>query len=614
MAIALLIDTLLPRLLAASIQGTLLVTLVWALCRALPRLSANARCWLWWLVALQLVVGLVWSNPLALPLLPAFEQLAMPVPPVEPMQAGAAGLAAFASGDPVQFAPEASTPWSWPLLVASIWLLGLVAMIARSLTGLRASRRLIRAAEPCGDRALLQALALAADAHGLRDAPDVRVSVAITSPQLIGPWRPVLLLPRGYGEALRPDELDMTLTHELVHLQRRDLWLGLLPALAQHLFWFHPLAHLAAREYGLAREGACDAAVLAGHEHGAREYAQLLLRLGIAPRPDAGLASASPDYTFLKRRLTMLKTTRPLSSAIALSTTLLVAAVGVLPYRITNAATPPPPPPPAAAAPAPPAPPMPRAPALPPLPATPPAPSAPAPIDLPPTPALPAEPTAPPAPPAGVVNSSRGHVHTIRTRHDGDGEGALRGTFTLGKPGAESYVLIDPEHSVAVGSTDELAEARAAQRGNESLLWLRRGDARYVVRDADTIGRFREAFADVARLGERQGALGAEQGALGAEQGELGARQGEIGGRVADLALQAVRNGDDASRRTALAALEAESRALGAKLGTMSGQQVALAEQQSALARQQADAQARANRQARSLLDEAVSSGRAQRL
>lgn len=47
MVTALLIDTLLPRLLAASIQGTLLVTLVWALCRALPRLSANARCWLW---------------------------------------------------------------------------------------------------------------------------------------------------------------------------------------------------------------------------------------------------------------------------------------------------------------------------------------------------------------------------------------------------------------------------------------------------------------------------------------------------------------------------------------------------------------------------------------
>lgn len=606
MAIALLIDTLLPRLLAASIQGTLLVTLVWALCRALPRLSANARCWLWWLVALQLVVGLLWSNPVSLPLLPAFEQLAMPAPILDATHVGPAELAAFASPEPVQSLPAQPTPWSWPLLVASIWLLGLAAMIARSLSGLRASRRLIRAAVACSDRALLQALALAADAHGLRAAPDVRVSDAITSPQLIGPWHPVLLLPRGYGEALQADELDMALTHELVHLQRRDLWLGLLPALAQHLFWFHPLAHLAAREYGLAREGACDAAVLAGHEHGAREYAQLLLRLGIAPRPEAGLASASPDYTFLKRRLTMLKTTRPLSGAIALSTTLLVAAVGVLPYRITNAATPPAPPA-AAAAPAPPAPPMLRAPALPPLPATPPAPSAPAPTDLPPPPALPAEPAAPPAPPAGDVNGARGHVHTIRTRHDGDGTGALRGTFTLGKPGTESYVLIDPRHSVAVGSTDELAEARAAQRGNESLLWLRRGDARYVVRDADTIERFREAFADVARLGERQGTLGAEQG-------ELGARQGEIGGRISDLALQAVRNGDDASRRTALAALEAESRALGAQLGTMSSQQAALAEQQSALARQQAGAQARANRQARSLLDEAISSGRAQRL
>lgn len=595
MAIALLIDTLLPRLLAASIQGTLLVALVWALCRALPRLSATARCWLWWLVALQLVVGLMWSNPVSLPLLPALEQLAPTASGTGMQQMAATDLAALTSVDPVQVMAPAPTVWSWPLLAASIWLLGLAAMVGRSLLGLRASRRLVGAAAPCSDRALLQALALAADAHGLRRAPDVRVSDAISSPQLIGPWRPVLLLPRGYGDTLQADELDMALTHELVHLQRRDLWLGLLPALAQHLFWFHPLAHLAAREYGLAREGACDAAVLAGHEHGAREYAQLLLRLGIAPRPDAGLASASPDYTFLKRRLTMLKTTRPLSRAIALSTTLLVAGVGVLPYRITNAATPP----------APPAPLAPPAATTPPAPPAPPAPDA---SVQPPVPALPA------APPAVDAASPRGHVHTIRTRHDGNGEGALRGTFTLGKPGAESYVLIDPTHSVAVGSTDELAEARAAQRGNESLLWLRRGDARYVVRDADTITRFRDAFDDVVQLGEQQGVLGERQGHVGAEQGGLGARQGEIGGRVAELALQAVRDGDAASRSAALAALQAESRTLGAQMGTLASRQAALAEQQGALARRQVDAQARANRQARALLDEAISSGRAQRL
>lgn len=369
-----------------------------------------------------------------------------------------------------------------------------------------------------------------------------------------------------------------------MHLQRRDLWLGLLPALAQHLFWFHPLAHLAAREYGLAREGACDAAVLAGHGHGAREYAQLLLRLGIAPRPDAGLASASPDYTFLKRRLTMLKTTRSASSAVALSTTLLVAAVGVLPYRITNAATPPAPP----AAATPPAPPTPDAalrPAVPALPGAPPA------------------PTPPLTPPAPGSSDTRGHIPMISAR------AITRGPALED----ESYVLLDDEHTIARGSNGEFAEA-AIQGGNGPVLWLRQGNARYVVRDTDLITRFRDAFDDVVQLGEQQATLGARQGSVGAEQGGLGARQGEIGARIAELAMQSVRGGDDATRSTALSALQAESRKLGTQMGTLATQQAALAEQQGTLARKQTDAQARADRQARALVDEAISGGHARRL
>ncbi|HYM85911.1 MAG TPA: M56 family metallopeptidase, partial [Pseudoxanthomonas sp.] len=71
MALEYVSELLLPRLFAASVQSTLFVAVVWVLCRWLPRLSASARAGLWWLVALQLVVGVLWSSPLALPLLPA---------------------------------------------------------------------------------------------------------------------------------------------------------------------------------------------------------------------------------------------------------------------------------------------------------------------------------------------------------------------------------------------------------------------------------------------------------------------------------------------------------------------------------------------------------------
>ena len=60
------VSELIARLAAASLQSLLLVALVAAACRWLPRLSAAARCRLWWLAALQLLIGLCWPTPLAL--------------------------------------------------------------------------------------------------------------------------------------------------------------------------------------------------------------------------------------------------------------------------------------------------------------------------------------------------------------------------------------------------------------------------------------------------------------------------------------------------------------------------------------------------------------------
>ena len=50
MALELITEIILPRLLAASVQSLLVVLAVLLLCRLLPRLSACARAGLWWLV------------------------------------------------------------------------------------------------------------------------------------------------------------------------------------------------------------------------------------------------------------------------------------------------------------------------------------------------------------------------------------------------------------------------------------------------------------------------------------------------------------------------------------------------------------------------------------
>jgi beta-lactamase regulating signal transducer with metallopeptidase domain len=631
MALELVSEILLPRLLAATVQSTLFVAVVWALCRALPRLSAAARAGLWWLVALQLVVGVVWSSPLALPLLPAEVVEHVQLEPVRAAPVNVTALS-FPASDAFASTPAAlaqpALQWSWSTALAVLWLLGLAFMIARTLRGYLATRRLLDESRPCKDAVLLGALRLAAEAHGLREPPRLRLSASIDSPQLIGPWHPVLLLPATPSHSMHADELDMALTHELVHLQRNDLWWGLLPAAAQHLFFFHPLAHLAAHEYALAREAACDAAVIAGNRHCAHDYGRLLVRLGVAPRPSAGLASASPTFRILKRRLLMLQNTATTPRVVALLLTVAVAALGVVPYRIVAAPhagtaapvaqattpkagepaelaplaetaelaewgtplattapvaavslgsaayemAPPPPPPPAPAAPEP----------TPPVPAVP-MPAPPAPAAAPTPSAVPA----PPAPPAPVMGMT------------------TRGVLTLASNNDQAYVLLQGNASLMNASMGDMAEARRQQRNGEELLWFRKGRASYVVRDPAVLARMRSAFEETIALADAQGRLGDRQGELGDQQGKLGERQGEIGMRQAELAVSR----ENSEHQAALAA---QQRGMAEQAQFLAERQAVMAREQAKLAEKQAAASARTQREVKKLIDEALAKGFAQ--
>ncbi|NIK02344.1 M56 family metallopeptidase [Xanthomonas cannabis] len=331
-----LIEAVLWKLGATSVQTAVLVLVVWALCRGVRRLPAATQTWLWWLVGVQAVVGLVWSNPVQLPVLPAHGVTTVlgSSGSLAPMATAAAAASTAAHAGATAQAMQVGTWSPFAVAVLALWAAGVLVLAAGTARAYLRSRALVRAAQPCTDRALVQALQMASEAHGLSHPPALRLSSQIDSPQLIGPWRPVLLLPAARLPHMADDDLDMALTHELIHLRRRDLWWGLLPALAQHLFFFHPLVHLAAREYAIAREAACDAAVVAGHRHCRHDYGRLLLQLGVAARPRGGVGSASPSFLSLKRRLSMLQDTRAFPRLAAAMILAAVAVCGVLPLRL----------------------------------------------------------------------------------------------------------------------------------------------------------------------------------------------------------------------------------------------------------------------------------------
>ena len=601
-----MMSELLMRLGWTSVQSAVLVALVWGVCRLLPQLPAATRCRLWWLVAAQAVLGLVWSSPLELAVLPAPATMTAP----------AMALPAFdaaAQAAPVAYAPAAvdtaTMAWSWPSLLLALWIAGVLLMVAHSLRGYRASRALVRSATECTDAGLQQALQLAAEAHGLRRAPRLKLSAQIRSPQLIGPWRPVLLLPARELPAMSADDLDMALTHELIHLQRRDLWWGLLPALSQHLFFFHPLVHVAAREYALAREEACDGAVVAGHDHCRHDYGRLLVQLGVAPRPAVGVASASPNLRSLKRRLRTLQQTRSMPRVVSLAITALFVVVGVAPLRLVAA----PPPPPAPQAPLAPIPPAPPAPAREPLP--------PPPVSAPQPPKAPAAPRAP-EPPKDL---------------DDDASFVTHGQLSLSRQPAQAFVLIGGESSFVDASVADLKQARRDAGSDQPALWVRRGQDRYLIRDPAVLKALGQAQTQVAALGTAQAALGNRQAVIGQQIAAASLQitadamasvdiSGVVSKAIREAGLDAAVEADRAARqgaresraaasRAAREARTASAKAVDARqISLVAREQAELGKEQARLAQQQSVASARAVREVRTAIDQALASGKAQRV
>lgn len=192
-------------------------------------------------------------------------------------------------------ASDVAVPWAQWLLLA--WAAGVVALAARR--GWK-HRALLRALGPSSEApARVRELA---EVVGVR-AP--RVVFDARGPCLVGAWRPVLVVPT---EA-RGVELDAMVLHELMHLRRLDpLWRAL-QALVETLFFFWPVVRLASRQLSLAREQACDLAVVEQGLVDRARYAEVLLQLGLDASPSLAMA-AQPSH--LERRIKMVLSAKKL--------------------------------------------------------------------------------------------------------------------------------------------------------------------------------------------------------------------------------------------------------------------------------------------------------------
>jgi len=524
----------------ASMDGAILVVAIWVLSR-LVRLTPATRTILWWCAAAKFVVALAWTTPIAIPILPG------PTQPSDAVGVHRVSGAAAPQVEALTRVPGRAAPLEpalvgsfvnalreWSSFAAIAWTLGLGVVAIVGLRRWRDTVRLLDASEPAPGDVQSHAIDLASRLR-LRRVPQVRISPRVETPLVTGLVRPVVLVPADRFGVLTDRQQQMALCHELAHLERADLWFGCVPALAERVFFFHPLVHLASREYALAREAACDAAVMDTLNAAPQEYGRLLLALGVS-HPRTGLTAAGAAWSFLnlKRRIAMLQdvSARSNRSRLVAAGAVGLALAAMVPMQLA------------------------------------------------------ARPGSGQAARKASVAAQVGSLDEPRPREPTEySEPAAQVESRQPKARELSFVLLleDGQRTMS-GSSDDVQRAERHRRNGEPLLWFRYDGREYVIRDPELVRQARALWTEVYESGLGQDALRALTQTFKADElvkhAELAAAQGMLGAHLGSIVAE------QSMLDARLGSIVAEQGMLGAHLGSKAEEQAlhALSDARAAMA------------------------------
>ncbi len=248
-------------------------------------------------------------------------------------------LAPSAPSKPPRAEPIAEAPAPEPLgprrlvclVLAGLWLTGVVLLLVRLGVGFLVLGRLRRTADAASAESLRLLAACRAELNLSRRVA-LAVHPRVRSPITLGLFRPTVLVPPAWS-ALPEAARRGSLLHELTHLVRYDDWTALLLEVVRAGFFFHPLLHWFLARLERERELLCDEAAVRRGVAPA-EYARMLVAFARRPgrlSPGVSLPVGSPRTVQVRIHHlledTMNRSWKPLSRASAV--TLALAALGL---------------------------------------------------------------------------------------------------------------------------------------------------------------------------------------------------------------------------------------------------------------------------------------------
>ena len=284
---------------------TIILLFAFVLTRSMRRAPAGSRhlVWLVTLGAILVAPALAAWSPLPLRLLPppatatqsAGPDAALSAPlgattaplldrasPIAPSLDPGSNAPAPAPASSVNAITRWATKWG-PTAGVALWAVVALLILARLARSSVAVSRIVNRSIVLDGASWHTPLVEVADRVGLDEVPRLLVSPECTMPFACGLITPTIVLPHDC-HSWSADRRRAVLLHELAHVRRGDLIGHLLGRLVCAVYWFHPLAWVAAKRLRSESERACDdLAVACGTR--AADYAEHLLDIVTAIRP-----------------------------------------------------------------------------------------------------------------------------------------------------------------------------------------------------------------------------------------------------------------------------------------------------------------------------------------
>ncbi len=288
------------QLLRASIEGGVVILVLFVGLKLVPSVPPLVRVWLWRLAFLKLAIGLLPIARIPLNILPQQPQLLeQQVVTAELSQVSPTQQKSLPTPSQWLFA------WAAGVTVSGIFLLRRV-LIARAV---------VSNADQADDDALRNKVNELSKRAGLTRLPNVLLNNARSTAVVVGGAKRSIVLP---NDDLSEEDRSLILAHEIAHIAHRDLEWNALFSIVQVLFFFHPLVWFALRSAQNAQEAAADATAINLTRTSPKRYGEMLVRatvLNASPFPSlaAGLwlgASTGSirgrikDLRFVNTRLT----------------------------------------------------------------------------------------------------------------------------------------------------------------------------------------------------------------------------------------------------------------------------------------------------------------------